>query len=116
MLSGAPVADGGLAGTDAVMAFAEGATPVGLRGRAGSVWGWTVSRWGRAWQSLEYHYPYAATDGREDLQGRFARVMRGGSWFDRWQESRATKRGRFLPGSRASNIGFRLAADGGPVR
>ena len=80
------------------------------------VWEWTVSRWGRAWQSLEYHYPYAATDGREDLQGRFARVMRGGSWFDRWQESRATKRGRFLPGSRASNIGFRLAADGGPVR
>jgi formylglycine-generating enzyme required for sulfatase activity len=43
-------------------------------------------------------------------------MMRGGSWFDRWQESRATKRGRFLPGSRASNIGFRLAADGGPVR
>jgi formylglycine-generating enzyme required for sulfatase activity len=36
--------------------------------------------------------------------------MRGGSWFDSWPESRSTKRARYLPGSRASNIGFRVAA------
>jgi formylglycine-generating enzyme required for sulfatase activity len=112
----ANVADSGLGAANAVMAFPQGATPDGLLDMAGNVWEWTVSRWGRAWQSLEYHYPYAAPDGREDLQGRFARVMRGGSWFDRWQESRATKRGRYLPGSRASNIGFRLAGDCSPVR
>ena len=112
----ANVADSGLGATTAVTTFPQGATPDGLLDMAGNVWEWTASRWGRAWQNLEYHYPYASTDGREDPQGRFARVMRGGSWFDRWQESRATKRGRYLPGSRASNIGFRLAADSGLIR
>lgn len=74
----------------------------------GNVWEWTSSRWGRNWQSLDYVYPYDASDGREDLSGSHARVMRGGSWFDAPQEAHPAQRGRYLPGSRGSNIGFRL--------
>lgn len=74
----------------------------------GNVWEWCSTRWGRNWQSLDYSYPYSADDGREDLSGSHARVMRGGSWFDPVQEAHPAKRARYLPGSRASNIGFRL--------
>jgi len=77
----------------------------------GNVWEWCSTRWGRNWQSLDYRYPYDATDGREDLTGSHARVMRGGSWFDALQEAHPSKRARYLPGSRGSNIGFRLVQD-----
>ncbi|MBI5667124.1 MAG: SUMF1/EgtB/PvdO family nonheme iron enzyme [Chloroflexi bacterium] len=75
----------------------------------GNVWEWCSTRWGRNWQTMEYGYPYNAGDGREDLQGSYARVMRGGSWFDPLSEANPANRGRYLPGSRGSNIGFRLA-------
>lgn len=75
----------------------------------GNVWEWTSSQWGHNWQTLDYSYPYRADDGREDLSGSAARVMRGGSWFDAPGQARAAVRGRYLPGSRGSNIGFRLA-------
>lgn len=75
----------------------------------GNVWEWTASGWGRNWQTLDYRYPYLADDGREDLQGSMARVMRGGSWFDPLAAAHPAHRGRYLPGSRGSNIGFRIA-------
>ncbi|MCU0500011.1 MAG: formylglycine-generating enzyme family protein [Anaerolineae bacterium] len=74
----------------------------------GNVWEWTLSQWGRNWQTLHYRYPYRAEDGREQIEGSAARVMRGGSYFDPIREAHPAQRGRFLPGSRASNIGFRL--------
>ncbi|MBL8157226.1 MAG: SUMF1/EgtB/PvdO family nonheme iron enzyme [Anaerolineae bacterium] len=74
----------------------------------GNVWEWCSSRWGRNWQTLEYPYPYQTGDGREDPEGSHARIMRGGSWFDPVWEAQPANRGRYLPGSRASNIGFRL--------
>lgn len=76
----------------------------------GNVWEWCSTRWGRSWQTLDYPYPYIVTDGREDLSGSYARIMRGGSWFDPLQEAHPSKRARYLPGSRGSNIGFRLVA------
>ncbi|NWF71136.1 MAG: SUMF1/EgtB/PvdO family nonheme iron enzyme [Chloroflexi bacterium] len=75
----------------------------------GNVWEWTSTRWGHNWQTLDYPYPYRADDGREDLSGSHARVIRGGSYFDLLREAHPAQRARFLPGSRASNIGFRLA-------
>jgi len=72
----------------------------------GNIWEWTRSAWGRNWQTLDYHYPYDPTDGREDTTTSAARVMRGGSWFD--ARTHPAHRGRYLPGSRGSNIGFRL--------
>lgn len=80
----------------------------GLVNILGNVWEWTLSRWGRNWQTLEYGYPYVAEDGREDVNGSYARVMRGGSWFDPVDQAKPAFRARYLPGSRASNIGFRM--------
>lgn len=81
----------------------------GARHMCGNVYEWCSSRWGHNWQSLDYPYPYDAADGREDLSGSHARVMRGGSWFDPLQMAHPAYRARYLPGSRGSNIGFRLA-------
>lgn len=75
----------------------------------GNVWEWTSTRWGRNYQSRDYLYPYKADDGRENLTGSYARIIRGGSWFDPLPEANPANRSRYLPGSRASNIGFRLA-------
>ena len=75
----------------------------------GNVWEWCSSRWGRNWQTMDYRYPYEYGNNREGLQGSFARIMRGGSWFDPLPEANPANRGRYLPGSRGSNIGFRLA-------
>jgi len=80
----------------------------GLVNMLGNVTEWTLSRWGRNWQSLDYPYPYRTDDGREDPSGSHARVMRGGSWFDPIQQCHPAYRARYLPGSRGSNIGFRL--------
>lgn len=80
----------------------------GAEDLCGNVWEWTSSRWGRNWQTLDYRYPYHAGDGREDPTGSHARVIRGGSWFDSLREAHPANRGRYLPGSRGSNIGFRL--------
>jgi formylglycine-generating enzyme required for sulfatase activity len=75
----------------------------------GNVWEWCSTRWGRNWQQKDYSYPYDAGDGREALSGSHARIMRGGSWFDPLTEANPANRARYLPGSRGSNIGFRLA-------
>jgi formylglycine-generating enzyme required for sulfatase activity len=75
---------------------------------AGNVFEWTLSKWGRNWQELEYLYPYRADDGREDEEGSAARVIRGGSWFNSSVEAQISRRARFLPGSRGSNVGFRI--------
>jgi len=80
----------------------------GLYNMLGNVSEWTLSRWGRNWQTLDYAYPYDPNDGREDPSDSHARVMRGGSWFDPIQHCHPAYRARYLPGSRGSNIGFRL--------
>ncbi|MEO8607691.1 MAG: SUMF1/EgtB/PvdO family nonheme iron enzyme [Chloroflexota bacterium] len=81
----------------------------GARDMCGNVWEWCSTRWGRNWQQKDYGYPYDAGDGREALSGSHARIMRGGSWFDPLTEANPANRARYLPGSRGSNIGFRLA-------
>jgi formylglycine-generating enzyme required for sulfatase activity len=98
----------GIDRTWGVMAGA-GVTWCGAHDMLGNVWEWTSSRWGRNWQSLDYPYPYDPADGREDPSGSYARVMRGGSWFDPLSQAHPANRARYLPGSRGSNIGFRLA-------
>jgi formylglycine-generating enzyme required for sulfatase activity len=44
-----------------------------------------------------------------DPQPPGAGVMRGGSWFDPPQMAHPAQRAHYLPGSRARDIGFRLA-------
>jgi len=80
----------------------------GAQNMLGNVWEWTSTRWGHNWQTMDYSYPYSTADDREDPDSSHARVMRGGSWFDPPSEARPEVRARYLPGSRASNIGFRI--------
>ncbi len=107
-LGRANTAEAGIGATTRVDAFSRGASPYGVLDLAGNVYEWTLSKWGRNWQELEYLYPYRADDGREDVEGSAARVMRGGSWFNPYIEAQISHRARFLPGSRGSNIGFRV--------
>ncbi len=105
----ANTAESGVGCTTGVDEFPTGASPYGILDLAGNIFEWTRSQWGRNWQELQFTYPYRADDGREDLAGSAARVMRGGSWFNSAREARVSQRARYLPGSRASNIGFRVA-------
>lgn len=88
--------------------FPKGASPFGVWDMAGNVFEWSASKWGKSWQELSFPYPYHADD-RDDAQGSWARVMRGGSWFGPASEAKCARRSRYLPGSRGSNIGFRIA-------
>ena len=104
----ANTAEAGFGGTTPVSHFPAGASPFGVWDMAGNVFEWTLSKWGGNWQELEFAYPYRADDGRENVQGSGARVMRGGSWFNGYQEALCAYRSRYLAGSRGSNIGFRI--------
>ncbi len=108
-LGRANTAEMGIGQTTPVDSFPNGASPFGLWDMAGNVFEWTASKWGRNWQEMTYAYPYRKDDGRNDLEGSWARVMRGGSWFNSYQEAMCMRRARYLPGSRGSNIGFRVA-------
>ncbi len=105
----ANTAELGLGCTTPVDAFPDGASPYGVCDLAGNVYEWTLSKWGKNWQEMEYAYSYRADDGREEIEGSAARVMRGGSWFNPAIEAQVWVRARYLAGSRGSNIGFRIA-------
>jgi formylglycine-generating enzyme required for sulfatase activity len=62
----------------------EGASPVGACDMAGNVWEWC--------SSLYKLYPYNAGDGREDLEAKGTRVLRGGSWLNAAIEARTSFR------------------------
>ncbi len=104
----ANTAELGLGRTTPVDAFPNGSSPYGVCDLAGNVFEWTLSKWGKNWQEMEYAYPYRADDGREEIEGSAARVMRGGSWFNPAIEAQVWYRARYLAGSRGSNIGFRV--------
>ena len=105
----ANTAEAHFGGTTPVSHFPAGVSPFGVWDLAGNVFEWTSSKWGTNWQELEFPYPYRADDGREEAEGSGARVMRGGSWFNGYQEALCAYRSRYLAGSRGSNIGFRVA-------
>lgn len=104
----ANTAEMGIGRTTPVDYFSRGVSPFGVWDMSGNVFEWTLSRWGANWQELLFAYPYHAGDGREEVEGSGARVMRGGSWFNPYQEALCAYRSRYLAGSRASNIGFRV--------
>ena len=107
-LGRANTAELGFGATTPVDRFPAGASPFGAWDLSGNVFEWTRSRWGPNWQDLEYLYPYRPEGDREELEGSGARVMRGGSWFNRYPEALCAYRSRYLAGSRGSNIGFRI--------
>ena len=100
--------DGAFGGTTPVGIFLNGASPYGCLDMAGNVWEWTRSHYAP--------YPYQANDGRENLEGSDARVVRGGSWDLYHDGARCACRDWNLPDLRLSNFGFRVVLRSPPVR
>jgi formylglycine-generating enzyme required for sulfatase activity len=86
--------------TSAVGIFLGGASPCGALDMAGNVLEWC--------QSLYQPYPYRAGDGREDLEARGARVLRGGAFSDNQLSARCAFRDFSVPDVRVYFIGFRV--------
>ncbi len=78
-----------------------GDSPFGCTDIAGNVWEWT--------NSLYNQYPYKADDGRENLQSKEPRVLRGGSFDASRGDARSAVRGRISPSDLSGLIGFRVA-------
>ena len=98
----------------------ENRTPEGAYDMTGNVWTWTTT----IYDEEKYGYRYQAEDGREELEEREAeeegsggeksgqaaiRVFRGGSWDCDAVSCRSAYRGRYTPGGRNDDLGFRLS-------
>jgi formylglycine-generating enzyme required for sulfatase activity len=88
--------------TSAVAMFPSAKAECGALDLAGNVWEWTLSAY--------EEYPYDPKDGREDLAGARARVLRGGSWSSEAAYSRCAYRGGLGPDDRYWSFGFRVVA------
>jgi len=88
------------AGTSPVGSFPP--NPFGLYDMAGNVWEWC--------SSLYKPYPYAATDGREEIAANGGPVLRGGSWHDVDTGCRSANRNLSNPDF--SFFGFRVVVGG----
>ncbi|MCP4133617.1 MAG: formylglycine-generating enzyme family protein [bacterium] len=76
--------------------------PYGIHDLAGNAWEWTNSRY--------MPYPYTTQNGREDLNIKGFRVMRGGSWFFSDKYMKTTHRHKFRWQLRMDYVGMRVAA------
>ncbi len=91
----------GFAATAPVGRFALGKSPYGVEDMAGNVWEWCGDWYG------EYGgRPEVDPQGAEE--GKF-KVLRGGSWTNKWHAVRATNRFKVLPVERSGFVGFRCA-------
>ncbi|CAK0755073.1 formylglycine-generating enzyme [Gammaproteobacteria bacterium] len=75
------------------------ANPWGLYDTVGNVWEWTCSAYDSSYSGGE---KVCQTTGDAD------RVIRGGSWGSGASNARVALRDSYAPGSRGSNVGFRL--------
>ncbi len=75
----------------------------GLFDMAGNAAEWTRSSF-RA-------YPYRDDDGRNDVAGRDAKVVRGGSFYDRPQRARSAFRLSYAPQQPVFDVGFRVIVE-----
>jgi len=89
--------------TQPVGSFPDGATWVGAVDMVGNVWEWTAS--------LYEPYPYNPADGREEMDNRLPRTIRGGAYNLSYSEMRTTNRDRFAPVNTFSFVGFRCVRD-----
>jgi len=76
------------------------ANPYGLYDTAGNVWEWTCSAWAN---------PYDGSERGCQMTGDADRVFRGGCWRAEPRYLRSAFRSSYSPGSRVSDLGFRLA-------
>jgi formylglycine-generating enzyme required for sulfatase activity len=85
-----------------------GDSPYGCADMVGNVWEWTRSLWGKDWYEPEFKYPYEPGDGRENLDDRRHRVLRGGSFFNNQWVVRCAYRDWYNPLDWIGNVGFRV--------
>jgi formylglycine-generating enzyme required for sulfatase activity len=90
----------GINSTSAVGCFPQGESPYSLLDLSGNVWEWT--------RSVYEEYPYKFEDGREDLNSKNPRVLRGGAFVSLQNYVRWAYRYRFDPYYGSLSIGFRL--------
>lgn len=74
--------EAGIGTTSRVGSYPDGVSPYGVLDMSGNVWEWTRTLWGVNWQEADFSYPYVIKDGREDLDGRGWRILRGGSCYN----------------------------------
>jgi eukaryotic-like serine/threonine-protein kinase len=76
----------------------------GLKDMVGNVWEWTASVYGSNTFKAGEHY-----DNHTVIEGSGSRVLRGGSWYNDYDSHlQSACRNNGNPGSRSSNVGFRL--------
>ena len=83
-----------------------GASPYGLLDMAGNVWEWT----GSIYNGYPNGYPYDPDDGRESVDDKDPRVVRGGSFHNNQNDVRCAYRLRDDPDNGNLNVGFRVVA------
>ena len=96
--------DNNVGDTTPAGAYPAGASPYGVLDMAGNVWEWT--------RSLKADYPYRVDDGREDLNRKESRVLRGGSFYLNRFLVRCASRFRDFPDDGFGDLGFRLLSPG----
>jgi formylglycine-generating enzyme required for sulfatase activity len=105
--------EGGVGDTTPVGTHPDGASPYGLLEMSGNVYEWTISLWGREMQEPDFGYPYAPSDGREDLLAGngVLRVLRGGAFYYTALYARAAHRVKSYPDYRVRTRGFRVCLE-----
>jgi len=87
--------------TSVVYGYAAGVSGYGTYQQSGNVWEWCLTKWG--WK---YADGIEAVDN--DPAGAAARVLRGGSWFNRQNRARCACRVGDEPFNRGVSSGFRV--------
>ncbi|MCP4699390.1 MAG: SUMF1/EgtB/PvdO family nonheme iron enzyme [Gammaproteobacteria bacterium] len=80
--------------------YPAGATPEKVLDLAGNLWEWCLS--------LYKKYPCQEEDGRNDLETKGYRILRGGVYYIDKSRARCTYRNRYLPDSYYEHVGFRV--------
>jgi len=92
--------ESGIGSVSTVGCFPGGASPYGVEDMAGNVWEWT--------RSLYKPYPYNSSDGRENLEAKGQRAVRGGGFDNPQRTIRCAVRGREETNVTRDNLGFRI--------